>query len=114
MEILAEQCFRMYNVMHLFVFLIDAGLRQLARLLVCNFRALEHGYGETDSILQTLRELPIIPLADKRVLALTAEGVFFPMEETRAKKKKAQAQKGNSLNLLKSTLTKPFSTSSVL
>ncbi|XP_028998254.2 uncharacterized protein wu:fj29h11 [Betta splendens] len=70
----------------------DGGLRQLARLLVCNFRALEHGYGDTDSILQTLRELPIIPLADGRVVALTTEGVFFPMEETKAKKKKAQTQ----------------------
>nr|XP_046232573.1 protein NO VEIN isoform X2 [Scatophagus argus] len=72
----------------------DDGLRQLARLLVCNFRALEHGYGETDSVLQTLRGLPIIPLADGRVVALSEEGVFFPMEETKTKKKNAQAQTG--------------------
>ncbi|KAK2885132.1 uncharacterized protein wu:fj29h11 isoform X1 [Channa argus] len=72
----------------------DGGLRQLARLLVCNFRALEHGYGETDSILQTLKNLPIIPLADGRVVALSGEGVFFPMEETKTKKKKAQACSG--------------------
>ncbi|XP_030610585.1 protein NO VEIN isoform X2 [Archocentrus centrarchus] len=72
----------------------DEGLRQLARLLVCNFRALEHGYGEADSILQTLRELSIIPLADGRVVALSGEGVFFPMEENKTKKKKAQAQTG--------------------
>ncbi|XP_035522155.1 protein NO VEIN isoform X1 [Morone saxatilis] len=72
----------------------DGGLRQLAKLLVCNFRALEHGYGEADSILQTLRELPIIPLADGRMVALSGEGVFFPMEETRTKKKKAQVQTG--------------------
>ncbi|XP_070708112.1 uncharacterized protein [Pempheris klunzingeri] len=72
----------------------DGGLRQLARLLVCNFRALEHGYGETDSILQTLRDLPIIPLADGRVVALSGEGVFFPMEETKTKKKAAKAQTG--------------------
>ncbi|CAB1338211.1 unnamed protein product [Coregonus sp. 'balchen'] len=45
----------------------DSGLRRLARLLVCNFRALEQGYGETDSILTTLRDLPIIPLADGRM-----------------------------------------------
>uniref|UniRef100_A0A8C6V2P3 Wu:fj29h11 n=1 Tax=Neogobius melanostomus TaxID=47308 RepID=A0A8C6V2P3_9GOBI len=56
-------------------------LRKLAKLLVCNFRALEHGYGEADSILQTLRDLPIIPLSDGRVVALSGEGVFFPMEE---------------------------------
>ncbi|KAM8836563.1 uncharacterized protein AB9W97_002193 isoform 1-T8 [Spinachia spinachia] len=72
----------------------DDALRQLARLLVCNFRALEHGYGEEDSILQTLGDLPIIPLADGRVVALNKEGVFFPMEETETKKTKAQAQKG--------------------
>ncbi|XP_026207843.1 uncharacterized protein wu:fj29h11 isoform X2 [Anabas testudineus] len=72
----------------------DGGLRQLARLLVCNFRALEHGYGETESILETLRNLPIIPLADGRVVALNVEGVFFPMEETKTKKKKAQTQTG--------------------
>lgn len=72
----------------------EGGLRQLARLLVCNFRALEHGYGEVDSILQSLRDLPIIPLADGRLVALNGEGVFFPMEETNTKKKKAQAQTG--------------------
>uniref|UniRef100_A0A8C8GLA8 HTH OST-type domain-containing protein n=1 Tax=Oncorhynchus tshawytscha TaxID=74940 RepID=A0A8C8GLA8_ONCTS len=59
------------------------GLRHLARLLVCNFRALEQGYGETDSILTTLRDLPIIPLADGRMVALSGEGVFFPMTETK-------------------------------
>lgn len=72
----------------------DGGLRQLAKLLVCNFRALEHGYGEED-ILQTLRDLPIIPLADGRVVALNREGVFFPMEETKTRKKDAEAQKGD-------------------
>ncbi|XP_068439866.1 uncharacterized protein [Clinocottus analis] len=72
----------------------DDGLRQLAKLLVCNFRALEHGYGEADAILQTLRNLPIIPLADGRVVALNGEGVFFPMEENKTKKRNGQAQKG--------------------
>ncbi|XP_041714657.1 uncharacterized protein wu:fj29h11 isoform X2 [Coregonus clupeaformis] len=61
----------------------DSGLRRLARLLVCNFRALEQGYGETDSILTTLRDLPIIPLADGRMVALSGEGVFFPVTETK-------------------------------
>ena len=77
-----------------FVCLIDRGLRQLARLLVCNFRALEHGYGEADSVLQTLKELPIIPLADGRLVALSGEGVFFPMEENTTGKQKAKAQTG--------------------
>ncbi|XP_054913525.1 uncharacterized protein wu:fj29h11 [Poeciliopsis prolifica] len=71
----------------------EGGLRQLARLLVCNFRAMEHGYGEAESILQNLKDLNIIPLADGRVVALSGESVFFPMEEaTTKKKKKAQAQ----------------------
>ncbi|XP_054457346.1 uncharacterized protein wu:fj29h11 [Anoplopoma fimbria] len=72
----------------------DGGLRQLAKLLLCNFRALEHGYGEADSILQTLRDHPIIPLADGRVVSISEEGVFFPMEETKTKKNKTQSQKG--------------------
>ncbi|KAK0132689.1 hypothetical protein N1851_032434 [Merluccius polli] len=71
----------------------DEGLRRLARLLVCNFRALEYGYGETDSILRELRELPIIPLADGRVVALSGAGVFFPMEKAEKKKGK-QKQAG--------------------
>ncbi|XP_072230072.1 uncharacterized protein [Leuresthes tenuis] len=71
----------------------EGGLRQLARLLVCNFRAIEHGYGEAESILQNLRDLPIIPLADGRVVALCGEGVFFPLEETKTKKK-AKAKTG--------------------
>ncbi|XP_028263346.1 uncharacterized protein LOC114437112 isoform X2 [Parambassis ranga] len=70
----------------------DGSLRQLGRLLVCNFRALEHGYGEGDCILQTLRDLPIFPLADGRVVTLSGDGVFFPVEETKTKKKKAKAQ----------------------
>ncbi|XP_074518878.1 uncharacterized protein LOC141784855 isoform X2 [Halichoeres trimaculatus] len=73
----------------------EGGLHQLARLLVCNFRALEHGYGEADSILQTLKDLPIIPLADGRVVALNGEEVFFPMEELKKKKKKAQVDLGS-------------------
>ncbi|XP_058477566.1 uncharacterized protein wu:fj29h11 isoform X2 [Solea solea] len=71
----------------------DGGLRQLARLLVCNFRALEYGYEEAEAILQRLKDLPIIPLADGRVVALSAEEAFFPMEETTNKKKKS-AQTG--------------------
>uniref|UniRef100_A0A3B3CPC6 Wu:fj29h11 n=1 Tax=Oryzias melastigma TaxID=30732 RepID=A0A3B3CPC6_ORYME len=62
----------------------------LARLLVCNFRAMEHGFGDAESILQNLKDLPIIPLADGSVVTLNGEGVFFPVEETKTKKKKAQ------------------------
>ncbi|XP_060951191.1 uncharacterized protein wu:fj29h11 [Limanda limanda] len=72
----------------------DGGLRQLAKLLVCNFRALEYGYGEADAILQSLRDLPIIPLADGSVVALNGAGVFFPMEETKTKKNKAPSRPG--------------------
>lgn len=77
-----------------FFFFLDGGLHRLARLLVCNFRALEHGYGERESVLQNLRELPIIPLADGRVVALSEEGVFFPVE-TQTKKSTDLIQTGN-------------------
>lgn len=79
------------TIKHVF---LDGGLRRLARLLVCNFRALEHGYGETDSVLQSLRELPIIPLSDGRVVALSEEDVFFPVE-TQTKNSKDLIQTGN-------------------
>lgn len=68
----------------------DKGLRRLARLLVCNFRALENGYGEAEPILQALRELPIIPLADGRVVSLSSTGVFFPMEKAGTTNKKGK------------------------
>lgn len=66
---------------------------------------MEHGYGEAESILQNLRDLSIVPLADGRVVALSGESVFFPMEETKTKKKKAQAQTGNALILAFSSST---------
>ncbi|XP_017542148.1 protein NO VEIN isoform X1 [Pygocentrus nattereri] len=59
----------------------DSGLQKLAKLLACNFRALELEYGEVDDLLQTLRDVPVVPLADGRVVALSAEGVFFPLNE---------------------------------
>ncbi|XP_057682155.1 uncharacterized protein wu:fj29h11 [Corythoichthys intestinalis] len=77
----------------------DDGLRQLARLLVCNFRAVEHGYGDEDSVLHTLRSLPIFPLANGRVVALDGDSVFFPMENSKMKKTKDQVQNGNLLAL---------------
>ncbi|RVE59880.1 hypothetical protein OJAV_G00193380 [Oryzias javanicus] len=72
----------------------EQNIRQLARLLVCNFRAMEHGFRDAESILETLKDLPIIPLADGSVVTLNGEGVFFPVEETKTKKKKAQGQTG--------------------
>ncbi|XP_072524200.1 uncharacterized protein [Salminus brasiliensis] len=59
----------------------DYGLRKLAKLLACNFRALELEYGEIDDQLQALRDVPVIPLADGRTVALSAEGVFFPLSD---------------------------------
>lgn len=59
----------------------DASLKKLAKLLACNFRALESEYSEVDNLLQALRDVPMIPLADGRVVALGTEGVFFPLSE---------------------------------
>ncbi|XP_067225099.1 uncharacterized protein wu:fj29h11 isoform X1 [Chanodichthys erythropterus] len=55
-------------------------LKKLARLLVCNFRALESEY-EVDALLQTLKEVPMIPLANGSVVSLISEGVFFPLSD---------------------------------
>lgn len=59
----------------------DASLKKLAKLLACNFRALESEYNEVDSLLQALRDVPMIPLADGRVVALNAGGIFFPLND---------------------------------
>ncbi|XP_029102419.1 uncharacterized protein LOC108939853 isoform X1 [Scleropages formosus] len=57
----------------------ESSLKRVASLLVCNFRALEQDYDEADAVLQALRDIPIIPLADGRLVALNSEGVFFPL-----------------------------------
>ncbi|XP_039509577.1 protein NO VEIN isoform X2 [Pimephales promelas] len=58
----------------------EPDLARLARLLVCGLRALEPEY-EVDALLQTLREVPMIPLADGSVVSLSSEGVFFPLSD---------------------------------
>ncbi|KAK7134163.1 hypothetical protein R3I93_017539 [Phoxinus phoxinus] len=55
-------------------------LQKLARLLVCSFRALEPEY-EVDALLQSLKEVPMIPLANGSVVSLSSEGVFFPLSD---------------------------------
>ncbi|XP_076856187.1 uncharacterized protein LOC143510575 isoform X2 [Brachyhypopomus gauderio] len=57
----------------------DIGLKNLAKLLACNFRALDSEYGDVDGLLHSLRDVPIIPLADGRVVALSGQEVFFPL-----------------------------------
>lgn len=57
----------------------DSDLKEVAKLLVCNFRALEQDYGEASTILEVLRDIPLIPLADGRMVSLREEGVFFPL-----------------------------------
>ncbi|XP_051530357.1 uncharacterized protein LOC127427065 isoform X2 [Myxocyprinus asiaticus] len=56
-------------------------LKKLAKLLVCNFRALESEYGEVDTLLQSLKDVPMIPLANGTVVSLSSEGVFFPLSD---------------------------------
>ncbi|KAL1263883.1 hypothetical protein QQF64_004238, partial [Cirrhinus molitorella] len=58
----------------------DDDLKKLARLLVCNFRALEPEY-EVDALLQSLKDVPMIPLANGSVVSLSSEGVFFPLSD---------------------------------
>ncbi len=56
---------------------------------MCNFRALESEY-EVDDLLQSLKDVPMIPLANGSVVSLSSEGVFFPLSDV------MQAQTGNS------------------
>ncbi|XP_043085921.1 protein NO VEIN [Puntigrus tetrazona] len=63
----------------------ECDLKKLARLLVCNFRTLESEY-EVDGLLQSLKDVPMIPLANGSVVSLSSEGVFFPLSDV------AQAQ----------------------
>ncbi|XP_066560829.1 uncharacterized protein LOC136750017 isoform X2 [Amia ocellicauda] len=81
-DITAVTCAMAKEILSHNVTLDDEGLRKVAKLLVCNFRALDQEYGETDALLQVLREIPIIPLADGRTVALNLEGVFFPLSDT--------------------------------
>ncbi|XP_028845943.1 uncharacterized protein LOC114796163 isoform X2 [Denticeps clupeoides] len=62
--------------------LTDSQMVQLARLLLCNFRAEELQYNLNDDTLQELRGIPMIPLADGRLVALSGGGVFFPISES--------------------------------
>ncbi|XP_059387671.1 uncharacterized protein LOC132121937 [Carassius carassius] len=55
-------------------------LKKLARLLVCDFRALEPEY-DVDALLQSLKDVPMIPLANGSVVSLSSEGVFFPLSD---------------------------------
>ncbi|XP_041077227.1 protein NO VEIN-like isoform X2 [Polyodon spathula] len=57
----------------------DDSLKKIAKLLVCNFRSLEQEYGAVDSMLQVLKSIRIIPLADGRMVSLNSLGVFFPL-----------------------------------
>ncbi|RXN00805.1 hypothetical protein EOD39_8678 [Acipenser ruthenus] len=57
----------------------EDSLKKIAKLLVCNFRSLEQEYGAVDCMLQALKSIPIIPLADGRMVSLNGPGVFFPL-----------------------------------
>uniref|UniRef100_A0A8C4TJJ4 Wu:fj29h11 n=1 Tax=Erpetoichthys calabaricus TaxID=27687 RepID=A0A8C4TJJ4_ERPCA len=54
-------------------------LVKIAKLMVCNFRTLEHDYSAADGILQELRSIPMIPLVNGCMVALNEQGVFFPL-----------------------------------
>ncbi|XP_057214332.1 uncharacterized protein LOC130569018 [Triplophysa rosa] len=59
----------------------EEDLKKLAKLLVCNFRALDMEYGNMDTLLQSLKDVPMIPLANGTVVSLSSEGVFFPLSD---------------------------------
>lgn len=68
----------------------EQDLKKLAKLLVCNFRALDMEYGDMDALLQSLKDVPMIPLANGSVVSLSSEGFFFPLSDV------TQTQRGNS------------------
>ncbi|XP_078467254.1 LOW QUALITY PROTEIN: uncharacterized protein LOC144730360 [Lampetra planeri] len=53
-------------------------LDEVARLLVCVYRCLEQQADGEEETHAALRSLPIIPLADGRMVALADQEVFFP------------------------------------
>ncbi|XP_062381766.1 uncharacterized protein wu:fj29h11 isoform X2 [Sardina pilchardus] len=80
-DVAAVTCAMARELVHNAAPLSDAHMKTLARLLQCNFRAQEQEYGEAHASLQGLKDLPMIPLADGRLVTLSAGGVFFPINE---------------------------------
>ncbi|XP_078257611.1 LOW QUALITY PROTEIN: uncharacterized protein LOC144594664 [Rhinoraja longicauda] len=57
----------------------DDKMKKIAKLLVCNHRSLEHGYGNMDQLIEDLKSIPIIPLADGSMAARKDQAIFFPL-----------------------------------
>ncbi|GCC17061.1 hypothetical protein chiPu_0017434 [Chiloscyllium punctatum] len=57
----------------------DDDMKKIAKLLVCNYRSLDQEYGNTEQLLDDLKSVPIIPLADGRMVSLKGQAIFFPL-----------------------------------
>ncbi|XP_072339919.1 uncharacterized protein [Scyliorhinus torazame] len=57
----------------------DDYMKKIAKLLVCNYRSLDQEYGNTEQLLEDLKSIPIIPLADGSMVSLNDQAVFFPL-----------------------------------
>ncbi|XP_067859939.1 uncharacterized protein wu:fj29h11 isoform X2 [Heptranchias perlo] len=57
----------------------DGYMKKIAKLLVCNHRSLDQEYGNSDQLLEDLKSVPIIPLADGSMVSLKGQAVFFPL-----------------------------------
>ncbi|XP_014346046.2 uncharacterized protein LOC102363940 [Latimeria chalumnae] len=60
----------------------DTYIEEIAKLLVCNFRSLEQEYGVSDHILEELKSVVIIPLANGKMVSLNSQAVFFPLGDS--------------------------------
>ncbi|XP_041072786.1 protein NO VEIN [Carcharodon carcharias] len=57
----------------------DDYMKKIAKLLVCNYRSFDQEYGDSHQLLEDLRSVPIIPLADGSMVSLKDQAVFFPL-----------------------------------
>ncbi|XP_078082199.1 uncharacterized protein LOC144502066 [Mustelus asterias] len=57
----------------------DDYMKKIAKLLVCNYRSLEQEYGNSDQLLEDLKSVPIVPLADGSMVSLNDQAIFFPL-----------------------------------
>uniref|UniRef100_UPI00398E4A41 uncharacterized protein isoform X2 n=1 Tax=Pristiophorus japonicus TaxID=55135 RepID=UPI00398E4A41 len=57
----------------------DDHMKKIAKLLVCNHRSLDQEYGNSDQLLEDLKSVPIIPLADGSMVSVKGQAIFFPL-----------------------------------
>ncbi|XP_056626776.1 uncharacterized protein wu:fj29h11 isoform X3 [Triplophysa dalaica] len=80
-EILAVTCAMAKDLVQHGHLKSEQDLKKLAKLLVCNLRALDMEYGDMEALFQSLKDVPMIPLANGSVVSLSSESIFFPLSD---------------------------------